>query len=309
MERNECLSVLYGIQNDTKEVAAMREIQDYFYEGSFLFRIGNVSYTKATKPLQIHNHGKNIEFVFMLKGRQQYQVESVSYLVSGGEVFAAFPGEAHSTGEAPEEKASFYYLIVDIENVISQTQLCMPQEAEMFRTALLDMKKRVRKSKEWYGKICSELMELCKGKVACRDTKIRNFLSVLLLDLSETDGTEAGGENQNENVEPAIDYIRKHVKENPELEELAVLTGLSLSRFKHCFLKKTGIPPREYILRKKLELCKKELETPEKSVTEIAFEYGFSSSQYFSTVFKRYCLISPLDYRKKKVSSELYKNK
>lgn len=34
------------------------------------------------------------------------------------------------------------------------------------------------------------------------------------------------------------------------------------------------------------------------SVTEIAFRYGFSSSQYFATVFKRLCCSTPTQYRR-----------
>jgi AraC-like DNA-binding protein len=39
------------------------------------------------------------------------------------------------------------------------------------------------------------------------------------------------------------------------------------------------------------------LRTTRRSVTDIAFDVGFSSSQYFATVFRRYTTLSPAEYR------------
>jgi AraC-like DNA-binding protein len=40
------------------------------------------------------------------------------------------------------------------------------------------------------------------------------------------------------------------------------------------------------------------IQCSDKSVTEISAELGFSSSQYFSTAFKRYHLFSPMAWKK-----------
>ena len=45
-----------------------------------------------------------------------------------------------------------------------------------------------------------------------------------------------------------------------------------------------------------------------KEAAEIAFEYGFSSSQYFATVFKRFCYMSPSQFRKVYCVSENLKS-
>ena len=84
------------------------------------------------------------------------------------------------------------------------------------------------------------------------------------------------------------------VKDDIKIEELACQIVLSVSRFHYNFVKAAGIPPREYILRRKIDSAKNELLYSDRTVTEIAYEYGFSSSQYFATVFKRFCYMSPL---------------
>ena len=75
------------------------------------------------------------------------------------------------------------------------------------------------------------------------------------------------------------------------------MAHLSEGRFKTNFRLYTGLPPREYILRQKIKCAKRLLKEESLSITQISYQLGFSSSQYFSTVFKRFTTLSPIDYR------------
>lgn len=272
-----------------------KQVFDYYFQGRFLFRIGRVNYCKAQIPLNAHTHQECTEFVFMIKGCQTYQVGKKRYTVSGGEVFTVFPWEVHSSGGMPEEKAAFYYLIADIKALCEEYAVCMPGDGNEFRKALSGLNKRILRAPNWYIDSCAGIFELFEKEVSYRDTKIHNFLSDILVNLAE--GAEKSPAAQSHSAEKVLNYIEKHIKEPLEMKELAELSGFSLSRFQKGFWEATGITPREYILRRKIELCQDELKHSSKTITEIAYEYGFSSSQYFSTVFRRFCCISPSQYR------------
>ena len=111
------------------------------------------------------------------------------------------------------------------------------------------------------------------------------------------DKKEKKDKKEEKQMKEVLQYIENHIKDDIKIEELAKQMALSVSRFHFNFVKATGIPPREYILRRKIESAKNDLWSSDRTVTEIAYEYGFSSSQYFATVFKRFCCMSPLDYR------------
>ena len=111
------------------------------------------------------------------------------------------------------------------------------------------------------------------------------------------DKNEKKDKKEEKQMKEVLQYIENHIKDDIKIEELAKQMALSVSRFHFNFVKATGIPPREYILRRKIESAKNDLWSSDRTVTEIAYEYGFSSSQYFATVFKRFCYMSPLDYR------------
>jgi AraC-like DNA-binding protein len=100
-------------------------------------------------------------------------------------------------------------------------------------------------------------------------------------------------------IQAAVDYIMENIYETISLDSLAEISGLSLSRFKQKFCQQLGFTPREYINFQKVETSKVLLEKG-KNVTDTAIELGFSTSNYFSSVFKRFTTLSPSEYLKAK---------
>ena len=68
----------------------------------------------------------------------------------------------------------------------------------------------------------------------------------------------------------------------------------STSRFKVRFKEQVGLPPAEYAIRRKVERAREWLKQG-KSVTDVAFDLGFSTSQYFAITFKRITNQRPRD--------------
>ena len=92
-----------------------------------------------------------------------------------------------------------------------------------------------------------------------------------------------------------IEYIDDHLLDDLSIERLADLSNLSTSRFKHRFKKEVGIPPGEFIIRKKIDFAKS-YSSQYKSIQSLAFSLGFSSSNYFASVFKKFTGSTPSDY-------------
>lgn len=82
------------------------------------------------------------------------------------------------------------------------------------------------------------------------------------------------------------------------MADLPLLENMSLSSYHRQFVQVIGLSPAEYILKRKIEKAKELLASTDMSVTDIAYRYGFSSSQYFATAFKRFCYCTPTQYRK-----------
>ncbi len=94
------------------------------------------------------------------------------------------------------------------------------------------------------------------------------------------------------------DVIQKNLFEDLKIDDLAFLTGLSLSSFKRKFSQVFGTSPLKYINSKRLERAQILLKTTDLRISEIAYECGFSDVGYFSKTFKSYYSILPSDLRK-----------
>ena len=78
---------------------------------------------------------------------------------------------------------------------------------------------------------------------------------------------------------------------------LFIKNAYSLSRFKSKFKETVGITPAEYVTMQKIELAKRRLIEGEESIAELAYNLGYSSSNYFCSVFKKMMNCSPQNYR------------
>lgn len=96
----------------------------------------------------------------------------------------------------------------------------------------------------------------------------------------------------------AIKYIKIHLRNNPSLEETAAHINISTSYLSKIFVNRLHTPYSAFVLNEKIALARKLLVESKLSMTEIAFESGFSSSAYFSDCFKRVTGMAPLQYRK-----------
>lgn len=82
------------------------------------------------------------------------------------------------------------------------------------------------------------------------------------------------------------------------LAELAALVELSPFHFCRAFKRSVGVSPHQYQLMQRVERARVMLEYRQMTVTEIAHELGYNSSQAFARIFRQYTGMSPLAYRR-----------
>lgn len=99
-------------------------------------------------------------------------------------------------------------------------------------------------------------------------------------------------------ISAAVQYISSHYFETVELSTLASLVGVSEGHFCRMFKKYTHMRPIEYITHLRIERAKAYLvEDPNMSITDIALAVGYTSSSYFSKVFREGVGMSAEKYR------------
>jgi len=103
----------------------------------------------------------------------------------------------------------------------------------------------------------------------------------------------------NQQTRQNLEYVLENNYMNPvSLEDLAYLSGRSLSGFKRDFQAQYKIAPSQWIRERRLTRAKELLASTEMSVTDICYSLGFENVSHFSRLFKEHYGHTPSSYRK-----------
>ena len=91
----------------------------------------------------------------------------------------------------------------------------------------------------------------------------------------------------------ALARIHRSPGENWTVDRLAVLAGLSRSRFSQRFKSLLSVSPARYLLQWRLRLAASWLRNGYMPLSQIASELGYESDASFSRAFKRFLGVSP----------------
>lgn len=253
--------------------------------------------SKAMPPVPMHHHSNIVEIHCLTKGKRFFQIEDQSFTVTGNELILTFPFENHSYEAYHLSPCSFYGFQIDLkqdekllgfnsEYSLSLAKILTAPEHRHLRFLPSDHQ-LLKLAFENISDGDEDALKLGVQYLSCFLFKIPEFIPV----------TQKGKSNLDINIKRVLTYIDKEYCGTLHLSELAALSGYSLSRFKSRFKDEVGITPASYIISKKLEYAKVLLRESDLSVTQIALDAGFSSSNYFCSVMKKLSNYTPNQYR------------
>jgi AraC-like DNA-binding protein len=102
------------------------------------------------------------------------------------------------------------------------------------------------------------------------------------------------------NLEQAL---RQNLAHQWTVDEMAALVGLGTTLFNEKVKNYSGFSPINYLINIRISEAIKLLKRPNVSLTDIALDTGFYSSQHFSTTFKKLTGYTPSEFRKNHLSN------
>lgn len=108
-------------------------------------------------------------------------------------------------------------------------------------------------------------------------------------------------ERQRENqyshpVLSSLAFIQEHYGKNISIQDIAAASGISEGHLRKCFRQELGVSLVEYLTNYRIERAKRLMESREYKISEIYRLVGYTSSQYFSYVFKKMEGMTPGEY-------------
>lgn len=128
---------------------------------------------------------------------------------------------------------------------------------------------------------------------------LQSLVLELIYNLSRDVKKQFNNQNISSNydlIENAVKYIKENLTNDLSLEAVSSHFNLSPIHFHNIFKVAVGSTLREYVEEQRIKKAVNMLISTELSLTDIAFECGFSSQSYFSFVFKRRMKTTPRSY-------------
>lgn len=98
----------------------------------------------------------------------------------------------------------------------------------------------------------------------------------------------------------AISHLEKNYHEAIDLDRLAQIANMSQRNFIRSFQAALGVSPIAHLVQLRINRAASLLRHTDQSVTEIAFQVGFTDSNYFARQFRKQLGTTPSAYRKER---------
>ena len=109
---------------------------------------------------------------------------------------------------------------------------------------------------------------------------------------------KALGQETQRLVRQAMAFIHEQYSQPLTREDIAKHVGVHHDYLTRCFSQETAVSPVTYLNRYRITQAKKLLQEGHLNMTEVAIAVGFSSSSYFSRIFRRETGIAPTAYKR-----------
>lgn len=262
------------------------------------------------------HRNEGIEITFLETGHMPFCVEGREFSLEPGHMTVTRPWHLHRLGNPNIGPGRIFWLILDVGVRRPNQAWSWPDWIILTPLDLARLTRTLRETDQvvWlahpplracFQRLAHAIREETAGQ---RISLIRTTINELFLHILELLGRCDRPPNPmlSSNLHTVSLFLRD-LKDNPSslahlwtLEEMAAQCGLKKSAMIHYCRRICNMTPLDYLNRCRIDHSLLLLrQSPGRSITEIAFECGFQSSQYFATVFRRQVGCAPREYRQR----------
>lgn len=272
-----------------------------------LLQVGWGKFTVAyPEHLAPHHHDGAFEICLILAGEVEWETEDQSYLLRSGDLFVTRPNELHWGRDSAMQPCTLFWMHLDEDSFLAGWSAPPSLGGAGLRELLHRVPRQLQGGSARLGSLFQSIFDEHHGeaddalKHGLRQLSARAALQQLVVELVRLSDEIPEPHQEGDIpdiVERAIEIIRAASQESLSNRDIAASVGASVAVLNELFVHHLGISLTQFSLRERVRVARAKLGSTQQSVTDIANELGFSSSQHFATAFKRMTGISPSSYR------------
>jgi AraC-like DNA-binding protein len=284
---------------------------------SELVGVKSVGYWDARQPqnwgLDWHRN-EGIELTFLESGTVGFGVNDRNFQLQSGDLTVTRPWQLHRVGSPNIAAGRLHFLILDVGVRRPHQSWRWPAWIVLTPGDLRELTAVLRHNEQPVWHATPELSRCFRriGAAVAADrngSRISNLavqLNQLLLSVLDLfRGQDVPLDQSLSSSRRTVDLFWTDVRQNPEhlalewtVRGMAQRCGMGVTNFIQNTKQLTNMTPMQYLNHCRLTAAANLLQAqPERSVTDIALACGFSSSQYFATLFRSRFKKTPREYR------------
>lgn len=253
---------------------------------------------------------RGMEITYIEKGIMEWMVEGVPEKVETGSIFFTLPWQVHGSLHPREPDNTIWHILFHLETDYPKPhkQFCFPkclgfdsEEMKTLSTAFAASNQHCFRATPDMRWLMPRLINELQSTHELRNTHTITLLRAVLVELKRIvcgEAVDAETHTWSEKkVQSLLTDLTSTCDHHWTLEEMAKRCGIQRTQLNTLFQKLSGGTPMEYLARIRMERAKTLLRETNTKIIDIAFECGFSSSQYFANTFKNTVGMSPSEYR------------
>lgn len=272
------------------------------------------------------HRNEGVEICFLETGNMVFRVEDKDFNLSPGNFTVTRPWQLHKLGAPNIGPGRLHWLILDVGVRRPNQNWRWPRWLTLTASDREELSIKLRHNENPVWESSPEIASVFRGlsesvvnwgrpHVESRMLTLLNRLLLGLLTALTEQQTHQNPEltSRRRTVELFLRDLaanRAACRESWTLSDMAAHCGMGVTAFsKHCReLVNNGAV--EYLNQCRLVHAAHSLRAhPERPVTEVAFECGFNSSQYFATVFAKHYKVNPTEYRLRHLSENFHRHR
>ena len=250
----------------------------------------------------------NLRIYCVMDGKFEWSINQQHHVLFPGNIALVLPGQEIGGSKGYLDIGTLFSVHLVVEKLGVDGRMMLGKWSTLSENDRLTIGKilflnnlPVLKMKEVAGILQEMYLEIHNQEMGYQ-TRFNHMLDSLLIIIARQSTRQASSRRDFPRTFTKLEQsLRDNLAHQWTVEEMAALVGLGTTAFTEKVKSYTGFSPLNYLINIRISEALKLLKRPGVTVTEIALETGFYSSQHFSTTFKKLTGHTPGEFRKRNI--------